>query len=94
MMMSIPFSLLVLSMISLQRNTSAQRRAGTQNECLGRGKKRNFTVTEKSDTNPLAFSLSEMMTGSLGVVDSSLLENGGVCWVCVGEGGSGVGGHP
>lgn len=81
-------------MISLQGNTSAQHRAGTQNECLRRGKKRNSTATEKSDTNPLAFSLSEMMMGSLGVADSSLLENGGVCWVCAGGGGNGVGGHP
>lgn len=57
MMMSIPFSLLVLSMISLQGNTSTQRRSGTENECLRRGKKRNFTVTERSDTSPSAFSL-------------------------------------
>lgn len=68
--------------------------SGTQNECLRRGKKRNSTVTEKSDTNPLAFSLSEMMTESLGVVDFPLLKDGEVCWVCVGGGGNGAGGHP
>ena len=81
MMMSIPFSLLVLSMISLQGNTSTQRRSGTENECLRRGKKRNFTVTEKSDTSPSAFSLWEMMKGPLGVGDSFLLKKGGgLCW--------------
>ena len=71
------------------------QRAGTQNECLRRGKKRNSTVTEKSDTSTLAFSLSEMMTESLGVVDFPLARGWGcLLGVYVGGGGNGAGGHP
>ena len=94
MMMSIPFSLLVLSMISLQGNTSTQRRSGTENECLRRGKKRNFTVTEKSDTSPSAFHFEKWWRGLWGWESPSCSKTGGgVCsggWC--GEVGMGLGG--
>lgn len=59
MMMSIPFSLLVLSTISLQRNRGTNHTSGTE---FLMTEKRNFvkrtteleTVTEKSDTDTLA----------------------------------------
>lgn len=94
MMMSIPFSLLVLSMISLQGNTSPQRRSETENDCLRRGKKRNFTVTEKSDTNPFSLFTLRNDEGASGGGRLLLARKWRGLLEGVWSGGNGVKGHP